>query len=261
MSADLASQLHVVPAAPSFGGARPAVLVLPGGGYRFHASHEGEGVARWLSSVGCHAAVLHYPFPSESPWPAPLVTAREALEWWRTGDHGLAVDARAVGVFGASSGGHLAGLLATGAVLGLLEEASSPPRPDFAVLAYSVADLALLPDVAVSAMLGGRMELRAELSPVTHLAADTCPLFVWATMEDPPGLTNALRWAEAAQGVGASLELHVYPEGRHGLGLADGVSWGDPPPGERMPPLASVPHSATWTDACRRWLQDVVLAG
>lgn len=260
MSADLASNLQVIPAEPPFSGARPAVLVLPGGGYRYHAPHEGEGVARWWSSVGCHAAVLHYPLPSESPWPSPLAAAREALQWWRTGDHGLAVDARAVGVFGASSGGHLAGLLATGAILGSLEQApSSPPRPDFAVLAYSVADLDLLPDVAVSGMLGGRMELRAELSPVTHLGAETCPLFVWTTMEDPPGLTNALRWAEAAQEVGASLELHVYPEGWHGLGLADGVSWGDPPAGERMPPLASIPHTATWRDACQRWLDDVVL--
>src|SRR5690625_1245302 len=163
---------------------------------------------------------------------------------------------------GGSAAGWRAAPLAAGAPRGPLERAArSPPRPHFAVLAYSVAALALLPDVAVSGMLGGRMELRAELSPVTHLGAETCPLFVWTTMEDPPGLTNALRWAEAAQEVGTSLELHVYPEGWHGLGLADGVSWGDPPAGERMPPLASIPHTATWRDACQRWLDDVVVLG
>lgn len=253
--------LHTVAAAPEFPGPRPAVLVLPGGGYRFHAPHEGAGIAAWLSSVGCHAVVFDYPLPERDPWPVPLEAARAALDRVRGGDHGLDVDPAAVGVLGSSAGGHLAGLLATGAVLPSLEHPQPVPRPDFAVLCYPALDLRLLPPEPVATMLGGRSELAEELSPVTHLGPDCCPVFLWATVTDRPAVAAATGWAQAASREGARLELHLYAEGWHGLGLADGVSWGDPPPGEQMPPLRPFPHTATWTGACRRWLTDVVGGG
>ena len=37
-----------------------AFVVLPGGGYRGRAAHEGEPVARWLASVGVTAFVARY---------------------------------------------------------------------------------------------------------------------------------------------------------------------------------------------------------
>jgi acetyl esterase/lipase len=247
------------PAAEGFAGPRPAVLVLPGGGYRFHAAHEGEGYARWLSHLGLHAFVLEYPLLTEHRFPAPLLSARAALGWVRDGGHGLAVDTGRVGVIGSSAGGHLAGLLATGAVLTgetgapatgtrSAGETWVPPRPDFAVLAYAPADLRLLPDAPVSWMLGGRMELRDELSPVRQVDADTCAMFLWATAEDPPGFANALAFATALVGAGVPAELHIYPHGRHGLGLADGVSYGGQ--GE-----IRVAHTARWADACAAWLR------
>ncbi|ANF96315.1 GDSL-type esterase/lipase family protein [Paenibacillus bovis] len=39
---------------------RPCILILPGGGYHHLADHEGEPVARWLNTLGIHAAVLEY---------------------------------------------------------------------------------------------------------------------------------------------------------------------------------------------------------
>jgi acetyl esterase/lipase len=107
------------PAADGFAGPRPAVLVLPGGGFRFHAAHEGEGYARWLSGLGLHAFVLDYPLMTDHRFPAPLVSSRQVLGWIRDGDHGLAVDTGRVGVIGSSSGGHLAGLLVLRLGLGL----------------------------------------------------------------------------------------------------------------------------------------------
>ena len=48
------------------------------------------------------------------------------------------------------------------------------------------------------------------------------------------------------------VELHVYPEGWHGLGLADGVAYGEH--GHQ-----AVPHTAQWAGAFERWVEDVVL--
>src|SRR3954471_19699661 len=70
--ADGPPDLTVYPADERFTGPRPAVLVLPGGGYRFHSEHEGEGYARWLSGLGLHAFVLRYPLMTGHRYPAPL---------------------------------------------------------------------------------------------------------------------------------------------------------------------------------------------
>lgn len=234
------------PCDASFPGRRPGVLVLPGGGYRFHSEHEGEGYARWLSGIGLHAFVLRYPLMTEHRFPAPLETCRAALRWIRTGAHGLDVGGH-VGVIGSSAGGHLAGLLATGTVLSTERLPAPPPRPDFAILAYSPADLHLLPEEPVQWILDGRMELREELSPARNVDAETCPTFLWATAEDPPGFPNALAYATALFHAGIPVELHIYPRGRHGLGLANGVVYGGH--GD-----IHIPHTARWAQACEAWL-------
>ena len=238
--------MDIYPAHDRFPGPRPAVLVLPGGGYRFHTEHEGEGYARWLSGIGLHAFVLRYPLPAEHPFPEPIAAGRAALTEIRTGDHGLDVGEH-VGVIGSSAGGHLAGLLATGTVMSGERLPAPPPRPDFAILAYSPADLHLLPDEPVAFILDGRMELRDELSPAKNIDAGTCPTFLWATAEDPPGFPNALAYASALVDAGIPAELHIYPRGRHGLGLANGVAYGEHG-------HIHIPHTARWAEACEAWL-------
>jgi acetyl esterase/lipase len=56
----------------------PAVLVLPGGAYLNHASHESEPVARWLNDLGLAAFVLRYRVAPHRH-PAPLTDAVAAL--------------------------------------------------------------------------------------------------------------------------------------------------------------------------------------
>jgi acetyl esterase/lipase len=221
--------------------------VLPGGGYREHTEHDGEGFARWLAGIGVHAVVLRYRLRPHR-FPAPLQDARAGLDFLRSGGHGLDVDPTRVGVVGSSAGGHLAGLLLAGTVLSIEQRPPRPPRPDFAILAYAVADLALLPEPAVAALLGDLLPLRDELSPARNLDAQACPTFVWATAEDPPGLPNALAWTQALADAGARVELHVYPDGGHGVGLADGVRYG-------LHGGRHLPHTAGWTAACESWLR------
>ncbi|MFI5938452.1 alpha/beta hydrolase [Actinoplanes sp. NPDC051494] len=241
--------ITVYPADPSFTGPRPAILVFPGGGYRTHPGHDGEGYARWLSGIGLHAFVVRYPLLTAYRFPAPLESGRQALDRVRSGDHGLDVDPGRVGVIGSSAGGHLAALLATGTVLSIEDLPEPPPRPDFAVLAYSLADLRLLPEAPVSFVLDGRTELRDELSPGLHIDSETCPAFLWATAGDQPGFVNTMAMANAYFTAGIPVELHIYPRGGHGVGLADGVAYGEYG-------HADIPHTAQWTRACAAWLRD-----
>lgn len=226
----------------------PALLVLPGGGFREHTAHDGEGYAQWLNSLGLGAVVLRYRLRPD-PFPLALRQARAALAALLSGDLLPGADRTRTGVIGSSAGGLLAGLLATGAVLSVEPPPATVPRPAFHVQSYGLADLALLPAAAVAGLLGEAVGLAAELSPVHHVDADTAPTFAWTTAQDRPGLPNALTWARVLAEHDVPVELHVYPEGGHGVGLADGVVHGGF--GE-----AALPHTAQWTEAFRRWLVD-----
>ena len=234
--------LHPVP-----GEQQPAVLVLPGGGFREHTDHDGTGYARWLNTLGIGAVVLRCRLRPD-PFPLALQQARVALAAVQDGVLLPGADFRRVGVIGSSAGGLLAGLLATGAVLSVEPARRRVPRPAFQVQSYGIADLGLIPQEAVAALLGDDVHLVRELSPITHVDARTAPTFVWSTAQDPPGLPNALAWAGALAAAEVAVELHVYPEGGHGVGLADGVAYGSHG-------RTAIPHTAAWTTACRTWLR------
>lgn len=222
-----------------------AVLVLPGGGFREHTLHDGIGYAEWLNTIGISAAVLHYQLRPD-PFPLALRQARAVLDAMQT-EPRLGYHSASVGVMGSSAGGLLAGLLATSTVLSIEDPPQRVPRPEFHAQSYGLADLSLLPSSAVEALLGERMQLVDELSPITHVDQDTAPTFVWSTAQDPPGLPNALAWAHALARHEVPVELHIYPEGWHGVGLANGVPYG-------AHGHEHLPRTAQWTAAFERWV-------
>ncbi|XVX19127.1 alpha/beta hydrolase [Actinomycetota bacterium] len=229
-------------------GAQVSALVLPGGGFREHTDHDGIGYAHWLNRIGISAAVLHYRLRPD-PFPLALQQARAALALLQqSSDDGFC--GTSVGVIGSSAGGLLAGLLATGAVLSVEDTPGDVPRPDFQAQCYGLADLGLLPEAAVQALLADRVDLASELSPVSHVDAQTCPSFIWATAADPPGLPNALAWTSTLAEHGVPVELHIYPQGRHGVGLADGVAYG-------AHDHERIPHTAQWTESFERWVRHI----
>ena len=223
-------------------GPSAAVLVMPGGGYARHAPHETEAVAQWLASAGWHAFVLRYPVSSEETaeplHPAPLSAAVEAIRWIRSGAHGLAVAAGSVGVLGFSAGGHLAASVSNAGSL-----ADAPDAvPDFAVLCYPVISMLREPHAGSMRRLLGPDPAPAVLerfSLASQVTAATPPTFLWHTAADAKvPVSHSLGYAEALAAQQVPFELHVFPEGEHGLGLA----YSDP----------TVRH---WTSLCDDWIR------
>ena len=236
----MAATLTAVPAHSDAGGARPAVLVLPGGGYARQAGHEAEPVAEWLAGLGIHAFVLRYRVAPDRH-PAPLEDAKEAMLHIRSGAHGLAIDPERVGVLGFSAGGHLAATLSTGAVTGSTRLDVPEAVPDLSVLCYPV--VSCTEDVhqgSVDNLLGQApsSDILAALSADLQVTAETPPAFLWHTADDAAvPVSHSLRYAGALLGAGVPAELHVFPEGRHGLGLAAGE-----------------PGAEQWPALCADWL-------
>lgn len=207
-----------------------AVVVLPGGGYRGRAAHEGKPVAEWLSSLGVTAFVARY---RVHPYrhPAPLTDASRAIRYVRTQAKNWGLDPARVGILGFSAGGHLASTAATMFRAGdpsatdPVERESS--RPDVAILIYPV--ITLVDDAA--AHKGSRTNLlgadatadaAAALSSERNVTTETPPVFLIHTTGDtgvPP--ENSLLFVHALRRKGVPVELHLYEGGRHGFGLGE----------------------------------------
>ncbi|SEJ33453.1 Acetyl esterase/lipase [Arthrobacter sp. yr096] len=232
--------LTVIPAVGRSGAVAPAVLVLPGGGYAKVAGHEAEPVAEWLASLGIHAFVLRYPVAPHRH-PAPLAAAKQAMQWIRSGGHGLAVDSSRVGVLGFSAGGHLAASLSVAVSTGDTALDVSAAVPDLSILCYPVISLVdSAHQGSVDNLLGvdaGRDVLQ-ELSAELHVSPETPPAFLWHTADDQSvPVSHSLLYAGALSRAGVAAELHVFPHGVHGIGMAVGV-----------------PGAEQWTALCAAWL-------
>ena len=236
----MAPRLTAVPSLTGAPGRRPAVLVLPGGGYARQADHEAEPVAEWLAGLGIHAFVLRYRVAPDRH-PAPLEDAKQAILHIRGGAHGLAVDPGRVGVLGFSAGGHLAATLSTAVATGSAELDVPQAVPNLTVLCYPVVSYTReVHQGSVDNLLGNAppSDILAELSAEQQVTAETPPAFLWHTADDAAvPVSHSLGYAGALLSAGVPAELHVFPNGRHGLGLADG----EPGPDQ-------------WSSLCAAWL-------
>ena len=91
-----------------------------------------------------------------------------------------------------------------------------------AIFRYWKTDLADLLD---------REALEKELSGELSVTSDTPPMFLWHTAGDTGvDVENSLNMASALSAAKRPFELHIFPDGDHGLGLAEDVpgtrEWG-----------------------------------
>lgn len=207
---------------------RGAVLVCPGGGYHHRAIHEAGPIAQRFNALGFHAFVVQY---RVSPYvhPAPLKDALRAMRIIRKHAEEWKVIPDQIAILGFSAGGHLAGtaaVLSNSVSLNVGDELDDiPARPDAMVLCYPVIHVTddyghvgsgeYLLGAAYSA------QAAAALNIDKYVDSSTQPAFIWHTADDSVvNIRNSTEFAAALWKNGVSAELHVFPHGRHGLGLA-----------------------------------------
>ncbi|NEK56416.1 alpha/beta hydrolase [Geodermatophilus sabuli] len=92
-------------------GPPPVCVYLHGGGW-LRGSRSDRATERLLpvAATGVAVAAVSYRLSGQAVFPAQLEDVRSAVRWLRASGAGHGVDARRVGVWGASAGGHLAAL-------------------------------------------------------------------------------------------------------------------------------------------------------
>ncbi len=221
------------------------IIVFPGGGYAHLAPHEAAPIAQRFVELGFHAAVCMYRI-APVRFPVPLEDARAAVRHTREHAAELGVKPDKIAVLGFSAGGHLAGMVSN-------LPGTPEARPDASILCYPVLS---------STAGGGRYHVGSyhnlfgnELLPAEYrqfnwpemVTANTPPAFLWHTAADNcVPVENSLEYALALKKLDIPFELHVYPNGVHGLGLGDRPGWEH-----------QFDAVKSWPTLCARWLKDM----
>ena len=211
-----------------------SLLILPGGGYGHLAiDKEGHRPAQYFSAHGILSAMFEYRHAPRKH-PVPLMDAQRGLRLLRHAATELELDESRVGVLGFSAGGHLAGSLATQPVVedGLIGDALDQVScaPDFAALAYPVisSDESVTHQGSFRNLLGEDpdSELLQRLSIEKAVTADTCPTFLFHSLDDVAvPVQNTLVMADALQNAGVPAEVQIIPSARHGIGMGENLEW------------------------------------
>ncbi len=230
-----------------------AVCVCPGGGYGHLAmDHEGDQIGRWFNGMGAAAFIVDYRHRRKGyGHPAPLQDAQRAIRTVRARAAEWGVRPDRIGVMGFSAGGHLASTAATHFDAGRpdaedpIERASC--RPDFAILCYPVIafDEPFTHRGSQRNLLGEAPdpELVRSLSNEKQVTAETPPTFLFHTDEDKGvPAENSVQFYLALRRAEVPAELHVYRQGRHGLGLAP-----------------DLPGTRNWPKQCEDWMRGLGL--
>ncbi|HEY0136235.1 MAG TPA: alpha/beta hydrolase [Nannocystis sp.] len=212
-----------------------AVIVAPGGSYAHTGGLRVEAfpTARWLAKQGITAIVLRYRVSNDDYHHRDfLADGKQAVRIVRAQASKLGVDPQKIGFIGFSAGGHLAAFVGTACPPDGDPDDPDPLmrvscRPDFIVMVYPVVTLddqwahqrskksLLGPEDPPPLGLVDRLSLEKQVGPTTP------PAFLVHSRRDSKVLFhNSELFHDAMLASGRPSELHLYDDGKHGVGLA-----------------------------------------
>jgi acetyl esterase/lipase len=211
---------------------RPAMIVVPGGGYGLVSSAEGEIVAKEFYDKGYNAFVVTYTTNIFATTPLkfqPLKDLSKAVVLVRRKAEQFFIDSNKVTICGFSAGGHLCGSLAVHydakelALDGEYQDICNSPNA--VILSYPVITSGEYAHRDSFIVLLGQDATEEELEYMSlekQVTKNTPPVFVWHTATDETvPVENTYLFADACRKQGVTFEQHIFGNGRHGLSLAN----------------------------------------
>lgn len=231
---------------------RPALLILPGGGYYFVSSREAEPVALNFLTQGYRVFILNYSvYPHH--FPTALREVASAMELIHQNAEEWRVDTSRIAILGFSAGGHLAGHYSNIYDCDDIRSVFPDSKPvKAAVLCYPV--ISGLPEhrheksyIHLSGHNPPTEEDIQNFSLNNLVSEKTPPTFLWHTRTDNlVPVMNTLLYAQALAKQGTPFSVHIYPYGPHGLATADSLTKGF------VPDNVAMVHD--WMEEAMRWL-------
>lgn len=222
---------------------RPALVICPGGAYRWRSPREKDPPAFEFLSMGYQVFILEYSCGPQAGECRPLRELAETVRLLRQNREQWRIDPEKIAVLGFSAGGHLAASL--GAFwndpgLALPSEA----RPDALVLCYPVVSTKEFAHAeSADWVSGGDPALREKMHLWDRVTEDFPPTFLWHGGEDtsvPP--ENSLLLAVELRRHGVPFEYHLFGSGMHGISTCtQEVETPDP-------------VCRAWVPLCKTWL-------
>lgn len=242
-------------------GPRPAMLVLPGGGYGFLSDREAEPIAVAFLAKGFNAFILNYSVNEMAANYNPVCEAALAIKHIRENAEKYNIDPHKIFVVGFSAGGHLACSAGTLWNCEKVREAlgaDAPEgiaRPDGMILSYPVITaFEHCHPGSIYNVCGTNTptdEQKKQFSLEYQVDSSTSPAFIWHTFEDTlVPVQNSLLLALALKKNNVPFELHVYPRGPHGLALANEDTFSGWNGMIQVPPQQ-------WVDLAARWAKEL----
>lgn len=208
---------------------RPAILVIPGGGYQMCSEREADPVAFPYLKAGYQVFILRYSVREDAKWPNPLLDYEQAMELIRSRSGEWNIYEDKIAVIGFSAGGHLAASAAT----------MSKNRPNAAILGYPV-------------IRGETARMCEKTAPdlVDQVDDNTCPCFVFSTRtDDVVPIENSIDFISALAKYNIPFESHFYSYGPHGFSTGDSSI---------MVPGTKISNRASdWVGDSIEWLKEI----
>ena len=213
---------------------RPAVVVCPGGGYSVCSDREADPIAMCYAGAGYHTFLLRYSLGEEAAYPNSLVDLCHAMKIIRDHADEWGVIKEQIAVCGFSAGGHLAASLGVNYTEEKIKKAAGCTadeiKPNALILVYPVISTSWMENgTALPRLIGdGDFETTyKDLNLHTCVDKNTPPSFITHTFRDRGvPVTDSLKFATALDAARVPFELHIYPNGGHGMSLANHLTPG-----------------------------------
>jgi acetyl esterase/lipase len=221
---------------PFLGLPSPVLVWIHGGGWQSGSKREGLQNLLFFARQGFLCVSIDYRLSSEALFPAQIEDCKCAIRFLRAHAQKLNLDPNRIGVWGASSGGHLAALLGTSGGRPALEGqggwASFSSQVQAVCDWFGPTDFLKMgdfpsqidhngPDSPEARLLGGPIQTRPaaakQANPITYITKNAPPFLIMHADNDPlvpfnqsQLLVNALQKAKV------EASLVVVPGGGHG---------------------------------------------
>jgi acetyl esterase/lipase len=204
------------PAGDNDSPARPAIILIHGGGWTSFDKSTMRNLAQFLARWGFVAVPVDYRLfrDDASRWPAQLDDVQRAVRWVQANSAKYNIDPNRIGAYGHSSGGQLALLL------GMIDtrDNSDPTLAKYSSKVQAVVDASGPTDFTMhvnddatkflASFFGADPKVWRDASPITHVAKSNAPiLLIHGTRDDMVPIAESEALNDALTKAGANVQF------------------------------------------------------